>query len=314
MVKDIQNKCDKVIENYREAKDSLRFDGDCINHLCAVIYGVYERDIPAEDIKYIRKKIKNDTSRVSYFRGDILYIVSILIAKEKDIDLFIKNMIEIYEKLIESGFKESQYLVMTAFSIAKYINDRKLKDIIDEASKIFCGMKKKYENITSEDDYLQCTLLALNDKKWCSIESDMDSIMERIKKLKDFSLNSVQALTCVLLLDDSNQNICRIEEFIRLSSIKKIKLSYQIMPFLGGIKGIEDMEKYINEANEVIQYLVGEEYEYGYYMDKSMVIEIALAILEINEDNKYLEELFCISIYWFILSKNQGIIEEVLAE
>ena len=45
-----------------------------------------------------------------------------------------------------------------------------------------------------------------------------------------------------------------------------------------------------------------------------MVIEIALAILEINEDNKYLEELFCISIYWFILSKNQGIIEEVLAE
>lgn len=86
------------------------------------------------------------------------------------------------------------------------------------------------------------------------------------------------------------------------------------MPFLGGIKGIEDMEKYINEANEVIQYLVGEEYEYGYYMDKSMVIEIALAILEINEDNKYLEELFCISIYWFILSKNQGIIEEVLAE
>ena len=53
MVKDIQNKCDKVIENYREAKDSLRFDGDCINHLCAVIYGVYERDIPAEDIKYI---------------------------------------------------------------------------------------------------------------------------------------------------------------------------------------------------------------------------------------------------------------------
>ena len=138
--------------------------------------------------------------------------------------------------------------------------------------------------------------------------------MERIKKLTDFSLNSVQALTCALLLDDSNQNICRIEEFIRLSSIKKIKLSYQIMPFLGGIKGIEDMEKYINEANEVIQYLVGEEYEYGYYMDKSMVIEIALAILEINEDNKYLEELFCISIYWFILSKNQGIIEEVLAE
>ena len=82
MVKDIQNKCDKVIENYREAKDSLRFDGDCINHLCAVIYGVYERDIPAEDIKYIRKKIKNDTSRVSYFRGDILVALYVLVVSE----------------------------------------------------------------------------------------------------------------------------------------------------------------------------------------------------------------------------------------
>ena len=35
---------------------------------------------------------------------------------------------------------------------------------------------------------------------------------------------------------------------------------------------------------------------------------------ELKCGNKYLEELFCISIYWFILSKNQGIIEEVLAE
>ena len=85
-------------------------------------------------------------------------------------------------------------MLETAITMSqRYINDRfmpdKVIDIIDEASKIFCGMKKKYENITSEDDYLQCTLLALNDKKWCSIESDMDSIMERIKKLKDFSLN-----------------------------------------------------------------------------------------------------------------------------
>ena len=59
-----------------------------------------------------------------------------------------------------------------------------------------------------------------------------------------------------------------------------------------------------------------EEAEYEFYMDKGFRFFIAMALLESSKNNRnerYIYELFSKGVYSLIVSKNQGIFDEVLA-
>ena len=77
----MENFLDKTIKltinNYRAAKFELRNDGDLINHLASLIFTHKNTDIPFDKVKLIRKYIKANTSRISPFRGEFLYILSL---------------------------------------------------------------------------------------------------------------------------------------------------------------------------------------------------------------------------------------------
>ena len=81
MEKIIKEICDTTVKNYRYAVRNLRYDGDYINHFSALLNGYHGKSIPYDEVKKIRVYIKNNTSKMSVFRGDILYILSFLISQ-----------------------------------------------------------------------------------------------------------------------------------------------------------------------------------------------------------------------------------------
>ena len=85
MDKFLVDRIQMTVENYRLAKEELRNDGDIINHFASLVFSHYEKEIPVERIKEIRKYIKAATPRLSIFRGDVLYLISILIASLEEI-------------------------------------------------------------------------------------------------------------------------------------------------------------------------------------------------------------------------------------
>lgn len=74
MNKNIKEICDTTVKNYRYAVQNLRYDGDYINHFSALLNGYYNKNIPQDEVKEVRLYIKNNTSKMSVFRGDMLYI------------------------------------------------------------------------------------------------------------------------------------------------------------------------------------------------------------------------------------------------
>ena len=103
---EIKQICDATIENYRYSREKLRFDGYYINHFSALINGCSKKDIPVDRVKKVRTYVKDNTSKISPFRGDMLYIVSFLIVFNGSDDLFgfIDEMIETFDELVENGF------------------------------------------------------------------------------------------------------------------------------------------------------------------------------------------------------------------
>ncbi|MBD7909820.1 DUF4003 family protein [Clostridium cibarium] len=312
----IEDICDSTIRNYRKAKEELRFDGDYINHLSSLIYAQEGKEIPTKKIKEVRSLIKRETSRMSAFRGDILYIVSLLISLEEDVNNFISNMFSVYDKLMEVGFKDSQHLVLASYTLVKYVEDEERFSRILYMREIYEVIRGKYNNVTNHEDYLECALLAINDVRKELIIEYMDKLFERYTKLDILSNNSIQGLAMTLLLNKNKKATDKVEELLLEFEKEDIKVSHQLIPLFGAISGYDEPKKYINKINEVIQYLCDEDGQYEFYMDKGFRKFISIAIIEYSrniKEERYINELLSVGIYLILVSKNQGIFAEVLA-
>ena len=313
----IKEVCDCTIRNYRYAVQNLRYDGDYINHYSALMNGYYKKSINDKEVKEIRTYIRKNTPNMSVLRGDILYIVSFLIGLCSGDKISIcDEIIETLEILIENGFKECGYLVLVSYSLVKYCDSNDREDIIKKTRNIFKIMKEKYGNLTTEDDYLLCALLALNGLGFEDILERGEHIFKSMHDLKLFSDNGAQCLANSMMLNDKENISQKVSEFLLKLKARGIKIGRQFLQLIGIMIKNQDLDKSIENINEVIEYLCNEESEYSFYIDKDFRNMIAFTIVFMDYDEykiKYVDELLAFGTYSFLLSKNQGIVNEVLA-
>ena len=305
-----------TIDNYRSSKVELRNDGDLINHFASLIYAHYKREIPFEKVKEIRKDIKSTSSRMSSFRGEILYILSLLLALDDDFDYkFIEEIYATMDLLKDEGFKDSGYLALTAFVIARYGKNKDKRKITYKMKEVYVLLKEKYYNITGEDDYLVCALWALNDIEVDTIREFIDTIYDHMSEINIKSKNSIQGLTNAIMLNGSSGHMYRTIEFIIQLEKRGIKFEDQFLPLIGLLTN-RDVRKTVSLIEEVTDKLIEEESEYEYYMDKGFRTVISLCIIFFAnnfEERKYIDELLALGVYCFIKSKNKGMFAEALA-
>ena len=317
MNKNIKEICDTTVKNYRYAIQNLRYDGDYINHFSALLNGYYNKNIHDNEVKEVRGYIKNNTSKMSVFRGDMLYILSLLICvSDKDNIEMCDNILETFDLLLDNGFKECEYLILVAFSIVRYIDRDDRIIIIKRTRHIFNIIKQKYGNLTKEDDYLLCSLLAINGFEFDCMAEYMDSIFNYMHDLKLFSNNGIQCLTNSILLNNNKNTPDKVSELIVSLEENDLKIGYQFLQLLGVMIENQDIKASINDIKEIIEYLCDEESEYNFYIDKDFRNMIAFVIAFRDKDNKkmkYVDELLAFGTYSFLVSKNQGILNEVLA-
>ena len=305
-----------TVDNYRLAKEELRNDGDIINHFASLVFSHYEKEILVERVKEIRKDIKLNTPRISPFRGDTLNILSLLIAtvdNEKQEQL-IQDMYDTMEILEEEGFLSGSYLALTAFTISKYAQLKDKRYIISKIKELFIILKEKYSNITSEDDYLLCTLWVINDIQADTVDDFIENIFNHISDSNIRSKNGIQGLANAIILNGSSGEMYRSMEFILQLQKRNIKIANQFLPLIGVLSNYNPRRN-VDIVEGVIEYLCDEEVEYEYYLDKGFRTIIAIVIISfcsISNKRRYIDELLAQGIISFINSKNKGIFEEVL--
>lgn len=316
MDKFLVDRIQMTVDNYRLAKEELRNDGDIINHFASLVFSHYEKEIPVERIKEIRKNIKSATTIMSPFRGDTLNILSLLIAtvdNEKEEEL-IEDMYETMEILEEEGFLSGSYLALTAFTISKYCRYKEKKDIIKNIKELYIILKEKYNNITNEDDYLLCTLWVINNIQADTVDDFIENIFEHISNSHIRSKNGVQGLANAIILNGSSGEMYRTMEFMLYLQKRNIKIANQFLALLGVIANYNPRRN-VDIVEGVIEYLCDEEGEYEYYIDKGFRTIIAIVIVAfctMSDKKRYIDELLAQGVLSFINSKNKGIFEEVL--
>lgn len=316
MDKFLVDRIQMTVDNYRLAKEELRNDGDIINHFAALVFAHYEKEIPVERIKEIRKKIKLETTMMSPFRGDTLNILSLLIGTvDREIEEnLIQDIYETMEILEEEGFLSGSYLALTAFTISKYTRYKDKKEIILSIKQLYIILKEKYSNITNEDDYLLCTLWVINNIQVDTVDDFIENIFNHIADSHIRSKNGVQGLANAIILNGSSGEMYRSMEFMLQLQKRNIKIANQFLPLVGVLTNYNP-RKNADVVEGVIEYLCDEEGEYEYYIDKGFRTIIAIVIISfctVANKKRYIDELLAQGVLSFINSKNKGIFEEVL--
>ena len=316
MEKFLVDRIDRTVENYRMAKECLRNDGDILNHFASLIFSHYEKEIPVDRVKEIRREIKAATSRMSPFRGDILYIISLLIATtDEDMQQeIIENMFTAMEALEENGFKSCSHLVLTAYVISRYGNENKLEEIVYKLKESYMLLQEKYYNITNEDDYLLCALWSINNIEVEIVNDFIENVYNHVADCNIRNKNGIQGLSNAMILNGSSGQMYRNMELLLQLQKRDIKIANQFLPLVGVLSNINP-RRTVDLVEGVIEELCDQEAEYEFYLDKGFRTIIALAIVSfctISDKRRYIDELLAHGIISFINSKNKGIFEEAL--
>ncbi|WP_160670771.1 DUF4003 family protein [Clostridium sp. C8-1-8] len=313
MDKILKKHVDTMKNDYLKSKDKLKYDGDLLNHFVALVLTNSNKEFNYDKIRTIRKYIKDKTSWFSTFRGNNLYIISILLSLKNDWKDRFERILIWEDKLKEEGFIESPYLSVGIWILTDYFEDEELYTVSLRMKQVFALIKDRYSNVTSSDDYIMCAILVslgLDNRKNIDIA---DKCYDKITSEDIISNNGAQTLSNIICTDPENY-INNLDKAIEICEIVRGSVG-SVQPQYAGIIGIasilvHDVNKFMREVQTVETYL-SETHEYEFFMDKSFRLMISMFMVIISKKHfgdGYLNSIIALTINYCLVSQQQAMI------
>ncbi|WP_244833619.1 DUF4003 family protein [Clostridium sp. BJN0001] len=304
MNNNIREVCDFTIRNFRKASETLRFDGELINHFASMLNGYKRRYIDGERIRVIRNTIEEKTSKTSQFRGDTLYILSFLIESNQGFmqEKILNDIVCVYDIMIDKNMPISEQLVLSAYTICRYADKKDYKKYIEIAEEMYTLLN---------ENYLLCVMFALNN----NTKDEISNVLELYSN-SSFS----KSMLASMILNNKN-----VEKKIRICEIlnkeldeSKLKIPAQFLPVADLELLDENVDRCIHFVKQVTEYMCIEESAYIMYMDTEIRNMIALTSVLMSDrrkiiNMKFVDEFLAYGVYATSVNKNQSVFDEILA-
>ncbi len=192
-------KADLLASNMQMLKGKFVWQSILLRRLAALLYAARGSRINMRSLEESFNLIKEDTSWVSYFRGNSMMSVATLLSLNTNKRRQLANTLNVYEQMKKTRFWSSDYLVVAAYQIAEGTSEDKYAETIRRAKGFYDGMKAQHPFVTGQDDYIFSALLGLSS---IEIESGLNRIEAFYRALKPHfnSFGGVQTLAQVLTL------------------------------------------------------------------------------------------------------------------
>jgi hypothetical protein len=279
---EIKAKVDMMVENYSRLKSSFKWEANLIKQFSAMTYAAADRRVDINRIKGIKDYIKEQTSWNSNFRGTNQFILANLLSLEEDYRDVFKKIQQVYEKMRNYGFKNSVYLPLAAFTIAKEAAEGEWDYYIRRMNNFYDRMKKNHSWLTSPDDYVFAAVLSTTDLGEDETSNKIESCYSTLNSKGLSKGNDLQTLSHILALGEEEVEVkCRkaVAIYDRLKE-QKCKLEYKGLATLGLVTLITtDVGKIVKEIKEVYEYIY-EKDGYGFWsLDKGTRTMLAATLV-----------------------------------
>lgn len=210
----LSSKVELFADNMQMLKGKFVWQNVLLKRLAALLYAAKSRQIDLGALQESHDLIKENTKRISYFRGNSLMSISTLLSLHDDKQKQFARTLTVYEQMKAHRFWASDYLVMAAYQIVGGTVEDKYAETIKRTKAFYDGMKAQHRFITGQNDYIFAAMLGLSD---IEIESGLRQMETLHQALQSHfrPADCVQALSQVLTLSGECRD--RVSRVLSLS-------------------------------------------------------------------------------------------------
>lgn len=291
---------DNIINRYNKIKSNLRFDGEYLNYFTSILSNVNKNIINYDKIKYIRRFFSDRTAWHSSFRGTGLYIISIILSFEENLDKKMEELIEIEQELVSKGFRESSYLALASYILHKSKDSNIVQKFID----MYGVIHHKSDKITCEEDYPMIALIVYKNISGETLVSKYDDYFSVYKfvEAKSNDITQDMVISSIVFNNGINLNDNMMKE--------KIEAQYAILYPIFFNKTENTVERL-----DMCEAKLEEHVELQLFMNGSFRRFLAMVlILQNNSDicNEDLEMLISLCILNFTKTQETSILSDLV--
>ena len=245
----------RFIDDFNTAKKVYKLDGNyAASSYAASLLGC-NVPIDTERLKEARRLLNSHATGLSSIKGTLAKeVAAAAVAESSDPDYAAQKINELYSTLrkICTG---SDFFGVPASLIYKAVQSAQYEEAVKKVDDIYKGLRKKHPFLTSYEDIVGCTLMALSNKSVYEIVNDSEECFEILKQ-KFVINNNAQTVACVLsLFEGSAEERCdktiEVEKVLKKARISFGDRSLGTLATIAMVIKSEDLQSYINDVTEV---------------------------------------------------------------
>ncbi|MCP3025769.1 DUF4003 family protein [Halobacillus sp. A5] len=219
-----------IIEDFKriffEMDDAVKWTDKKVLMLAASVYAMNDSPFSASRYRGLCDFIKKEASLFSPLKSNLRFTAAAFLdARFTDTREKYSEFIEIYDKLVNKGFKKGNFTYITALVI---LADDRLKENeaqMERALKVFKEMKSEHPFITTNEDYPLAVLLSQLEGEAEEIVANVEYFYKQLSRNNFYKGNDLQFLSYILALDKSHDKDVLIDRVVQVyDQMKKISI------------------------------------------------------------------------------------------
>ena len=195
MDRQMENKCLKLVENYRILAAGNKMEFTEMLLACAGIYLAAGREPDMDRVKECKKLLKSKAGIFSNFRGSDELLVRCKMALAQDPALYFESVEREYQHI--KTFFSGEQTVLAAMILAEQDGSGSLAE---KTKSIYKEMKEAHPWLTSEDDLPFAALMAVSGRDASAVYAEAEEIYALLKEKLKADKNTMQMLSHILAI------------------------------------------------------------------------------------------------------------------
>ena len=195
MDRQMENKCLKLVENYRILAAGNKMEFTEMLLACAEIYLAAGREPDMDRVKECKKLLKSKAGIFSNFRGSDELLVRCKMALAPDPALYFESVEREYQHI--KTFFSGEQTVLAAMILAEQDGSGSLAE---KTKSIYKEMKEAHPWLTSEDDLPFAALMAVSGRDASAVYAEAEEIYALLKEKLKADKNTMQMLSHILAI------------------------------------------------------------------------------------------------------------------
>ena len=211
MDRQIENKCQTLVDNYRILASGNKLEFTEMILACAEVYLAAGAAPDMDRIKECRKLLKSRAGIFSNFRGSDELLVRCKMALSPDPEQYFNCLEQEYQQI--KTFFSGEQTVLAAMILAE--QDNSAEDLSEKTKQIYKEMKEAHPWLTSENDLPFAALMAASGRDAASVYAEAETIYAILQKDLRAGKDTLQMLSHILAIragraEDKCEKLCAL--------------------------------------------------------------------------------------------------------